>query len=82
MTNEEARQILLENFIVPQISDNTEEASIYNEKMQKAFNIALYALEYMSKICSTCRYNDGEHNPFDTCNHCLYGSEYEKAAKC
>lgn len=50
MTNKEAKQVLLENFSVPQISENTEEANIYNIKMQEAFNKALWALDYLEKI--------------------------------
>ena len=47
MTYKEARQILLENFIVPCISDNTVETNQYNRKMQEAFNKAIFALNFM-----------------------------------
>ena len=30
------------------------------------------------QICENCRNNEGEPNPFDTCNNCHNGSEYEE----
>lgn len=37
------------------------------------------AIEYE---CKNCRNNDGEHNPFDTCNNCHNGSEYVRLEEC
>ena len=34
--------------------------------------------EKKKQKCSTCKHNEGEHNPFDTCNYCNNGSEYEE----
>jgi len=38
--------------------------------------------EYEEKQkCKTCRNNEGKHHPFDSCNNCYDGSEYEEKQK-